>query len=203
MANTNPRVLCAQPPQALVGPDLEDPCSSSAGALAEPSQRPVRAPARTQERVTPGAALRTSSAVRHGALTPSAVTQTYERTLMGEQFDTGQLVGAIVAAVNECRTGDLASMEAMLVSQAMALQAIFTSLAVRAEQHNDHRLREGTLALALKAQAQGRATIQALADLKNPPRATFVQQANIAAGAQQVNNTLAAPPSLAMTAKTN
>ncbi|MDO8714252.1 MAG: hypothetical protein Q7K13_07230, partial [Polynucleobacter sp.] len=42
--------------------------------------------------------------------------------------------------------------------------------------------------LALKAQAQSRATITALVDLKNPRQATYVKQANIAHGAQQINN---------------
>ena len=44
------------------------------------------------------------------------------------------------------------------------------------------------MGLAFKAQAQSRATISALVDLKNPRQATFVKQANIAHGPQQVNN---------------
>jgi hypothetical protein len=44
--------------------------------------------------------------------------------------------------------------------------------------------------LALKAQGQCRATLETLAVLKNPPT-VFAKQANIAAGSQQVNNTLA------------
>ena len=44
------------------------------------------------------------------------------------------------------------------------------------------------MGLALKAQAQSRATISALVDLKFPRQATFVKQANIANGPQQVNN---------------
>ena len=42
--------------------------------------------------------------------------------------------------------------------------------------------------LALKAQAQSRATIQALIELKYPKQDTFVKQANIANGHQQINN---------------
>ena len=42
--------------------------------------------------------------------------------------------------------------------------------------------------MALKAQSQSRATIQALIELKYPKQATFVKQANIANGNQQVNN---------------
>ena len=40
----------------------------------------------------------------------------------------------------------------------------------------------------MKAQSQSRATISALVDLKYPRQATFVKQANIAKGPQQVNN---------------
>ena len=43
-------------------------------------------------------------------------------------------------------------------------------------------------ALALKAQAQCRATLEALAEIKNPRPVSFVKQANIANGPQQVNN---------------
>jgi hypothetical protein len=42
--------------------------------------------------------------------------------------------------------------------------------------------------LALKAQNQSRATLQALVQLKQPSQITFVKQANIAQGHQQVNN---------------
>jgi hypothetical protein len=52
---------------------------------------------------------------------------------------------------------------------------------------------ETHLALALKAQAQCRATLTALADIKNPRPVSFVQQANIANGPQQVNNGTAKP----------
>ena len=45
------------------------------------------------------------------------------------------------------------------------------------------------MTLALKAQAQSRATISALVDLKYPKQAaTFVKQANMTTGPQQVNN---------------
>lgn len=44
------------------------------------------------------------------------------------------------------------------------------------------------LRLALKAQAQSRATVEALAEVKNPRSVAFVKQANIAHGHQQVDN---------------
>jgi hypothetical protein len=47
--------------------------------------------------------------------------------------------------------------------------------------------------LALKAQSQCRATIETIAEMKNPKPIAFVQQANIAHGPQQVNNTANKP----------
>jgi hypothetical protein len=44
------------------------------------------------------------------------------------------------------------------------------------------------LSLKLKAQAQCRAPLEALAEIKNPRPVAFVKQANIAHGPQQVNN---------------
>ena len=51
------------------------------------------------------------------------------------------------------------------------------------------------IGLALKAQAQSRATIPALVDLKHPRPALFVKQANMTTGTQQVNNAYAGTPS--------
>ena len=76
----------------------------------------------------------------------------------------------------------------MLVSQANALQTIFTSLARRASSQESLPLFQAYMGLALKAQSQSRSTISALVDLKNPKQATFVGQANMTTGPQQVNN---------------
>ena len=75
-----------------------------------------------------------------------------------------------------------------MVSQATSLQSIFTDLARKAQAQTYLKHFETYLGLALKAQAQSRATITALVELKNPRHATFVKQANIAHGPQQVNN---------------
>jgi hypothetical protein len=48
--------------------------------------------------------------------------------------------------------------------------------------------------LALRVQSQRRATLEALSVIKNPPHPTFVKQANIAHGPQQVVNNGAAVP---------
>ena len=107
---------------------------------------------------------------------------------MGKEADMSVLIEKLRETFTEVKGGDLNTMEAMLVGQATALQTIFTSLARRAQEQSSQRKREAFLGLALKAQAQSRATISALVDLKYPRQATFVKQVNIAHGPQQVNN---------------
>ena len=130
------------------------------------------------------------------AVTPSfngaAVIQAYQGSIMGEDVDLKELIGQLRATSTEVKGGDLHSMKAMLVSQATALQTIFTSLSRRAQDQTSQRNLEAFLGLAMKAQSQSRATISALVDLKYPRQATFVKQANIANGPQQVNNGAAA-----------
>jgi hypothetical protein len=82
----------------------------------------------------------------------------------------------------------------MLFAQAQTLQSIFMNLARRAtsQQYMNHW--EAFLRMALKAQSQCRATLEALATIKNPP-VVFAQQANINQGGQQQVNNGAAPAS--------
>ncbi len=99
-----------------------------------------------------------------------------------------ELFKALRESSAQSKAGDLSHLEAMLISQATALQAIFTSFAKRAAHQQYQQHLEAYMGMALKAQAQSRATISALVDLKYPRQATFVKQANIANGPQQVNN---------------
>lgn len=126
------------------------------------------------------------------ALMPSmnggAVVHAYLRDVTGESADPDALIKNLRGTFTEVKDGNLQYMEAMLISQAAALQTIFTSLARRAKGQEELRNFETLLGLALKAQAQSRATITALVDMKNPRHSTFVSQANIANGPQQVNN---------------
>jgi urease beta subunit len=89
-------------------------------------------------------------------------------------------------AIND---GSLKDAEALLISQALALNTIFGELARRAALNmGEHLAATDTyLRLALKAQSQSRATLETLAAIKNPP-VVFAKQANIAHGHQQVNN---------------
>ncbi len=85
--------------------------------------------------------------------------------------------------------GDLKHAEAMLVSQAHSLDAIFHQLAWRANEQKQLKQYETTFKLALKAQSQCARTLEVLAKIKNPP-IVYAKQANIANGPQQVNNSI-------------
>lgn len=91
----------------------------------------------------------------------------------------------IAAAAERVNPGDLGHLEGLLTAHAVALNAMFVSLARRADvtrrlDHEGHYLK-----LAFKAQSQCRATVEQLAEMKTP--AIFTRQANITAQ-QVVNN---------------
>ena len=122
------------------------------------------------------------------SLNAAVVISTYQSDLMGKNMDMDAMLEHLSGTFAGVKGGDLHHLEAMLIGQASALQSIFTNLAMRANSQNHVPHYQTFLGLALKAQAQSRATISALVDLKYPRQATFVKQANIANGPQQVNN---------------
>ena len=121
-------------------------------------------------------------------LQAAAVMQGFQKNVMGGDVALEALFNGIIETTKQVKDDDLHRLESMLVSQATSLQSIFTDLARKAQAQTYLKHFETYLGLALKAQAQSRATITALGELKNPPHATFVKQANIAHGPQQVNN---------------
>ena len=129
-----------------------------------------------------------SRAALQPCINSASVIEAYQVNLMGKDVDLGELVAGLSESCKSVKDGDLSTVEAMLIAQATALQTIFSSLARRAATQEHMRQYETFMGLALKAQAQSRATITALVDLKYPRQATFVKQANIAHGPQQVNN---------------
>ena len=84
--------------------------------------------------------------------------------------------------------GDMQPIEAMLIGQAQALQTMFVYLGKQAVEKTSLPQYMAFMNMAFKAQSQSRATIQALTEIKYPKQATFVKQANISNGHQQVNN---------------
>lgn len=104
--------------------------------------------------------------------------------------DCIETMQADIKAVNG---GNLDKLEGMLTAQAGALNVMFNTFAKRAIHADVMPRLETYFRLALKAQAQCRATVEAIAEIKYPKSATFIRQANIAQQ-QQVNNDGTFPP---------
>ena len=107
---------------------------------------------------------------------------------LGDDFSFQSTMQVLDRTIQQIQLGDLSKIEEMYISQAVALEAMFASLARRAKAQDKLLQSEAHMRLALKAQNQSRATLQALVQLKQPSQTTFVKQANIAQGHQQVNN---------------
>jgi hypothetical protein len=151
--------------------------------------KPVTKPA--SKKVAPSAKPETRNAFAH-EIVLSPTTQNAAGIhawgkFAGEQ-DLGELITGLKEQVRQVQDGNMGRVEAMLYGQAMTLQTIFTSLARKAVAQEYLKQFQANLSLALKAQAQCRATLEALAEIKNPRPVSFVKQANIANGPQQVNN---------------
>ena len=113
-------------------------------------------------------------------------------TVLGKQ-DVSDLAGELRKSGDAVVKGDTASIERMLMAQAHALDSLFATLSRRAGAQTLLAQFETHLKLALRAQSQCRATLETLAEIKNPPPIAFVRQANITNGPQQINNGEAAP----------
>ena len=104
----------------------------------------------------------------------------------GDKLEVTDLMGELRKAAEEVAGGNMGRVESMLAHQALTLDAIFNDLAQRSRKQDTFKGIEVLLRLALKAQAQSRSTVEAIALLKNPM--PYIKQANIANGPQQVNN---------------
>jgi hypothetical protein len=116
------------------------------------------------------------------------VIDTDKRQLSKDLIDLQYTQAMLEKSIDELKQGSLADVEAMLYSQAYALNVIFATLMTRANRQEYMPPTQALMSLAFKAQNQSRATLQALIQLKQPNQTTFVKQANIAQGHQQVNN---------------
>lgn len=111
---------------------------------------------------------------------------------LADEIDTPTMLAILRDQATAVQSGDLSHAEAMLINQASSLQALFVRLSERAMEQTHMPNLEGFMRLALRAQSQCRATLEALATIKNPP-IVYAKQANFAAGHQQVNNGIPAP----------
>jgi hypothetical protein len=127
--------------------------------------------------------------------TQAAVTiQKYTAGGEGSELDLILLTEGLQNEIAEVNGGDLRKMEALLVTQAFALNAVFGHLIRLGMPVDGQRLNSCDLFLrmALRAQSASRATVEALTALKNPP-VIYARQANLTTGAQQINNAFAEP----------
>lgn len=115
---------------------------------------------------------------------------------LGEGLDTPALLATLHEQAEAANSGDLSRAEAMLMNQATALQSLFARLAERGMGCDAVVAFECNMRMALRAQSQCRATLETLANIKNPPT-VFARQANIAHAPQQVNNGVPVPVSRA------
>ena len=118
-----------------------------------------------------------------GLMNSTEIILTYNPT---EQLDGTETLLSLSRKIDSLSKGKTWEMEQMLVSQAVALDAIFTRLSLRAHGNFGEYIKAGEtyLRLALKAQSQCRATLESLAEIKNPR--PYIQ--NNRAEYQQVNN---------------
>jgi len=91
------------------------------------------------------------------------------------------------AQISRVQKGDLGRMEETLANQAIVLDNLFNSLAVKALQAPGLDMQVTVLKLALQSQRQCCLTVEALSAFKKPAAVTVVRQTNIGK-AVQVNN---------------
>lgn len=160
------------------------------GALesAPPSQRLARKVVPCAEGVTrEESALNFANLMISPEMASFRVITNRERQELIEQLDTPALIEALREQTQAVHKGDMRAAEAMLMNQATALQSLFVRLAETGLQASLLRQQETALRLALKAQSQCRATLETLANIKNPP-VVYAKQANVTTGPQQINN---------------
>ena len=117
----------------------------------------------------------------------AAITETFGKDLFPD-VDVMAIADNLDVSMKYVNIGKLDELEEMLVGQAKALQVMFATLARRANAQQYLKQYSTYMNLALKTQAQSRATIQAVVELKYPRQVVVTQQANFSAGHQQVNN---------------
>ena len=121
--------------------------------------------------------------------------QTIQR-FEGNLLDITHLAEELRLQTASIKAGDMGRLEAMLGAQAHTLDALFSHMTARTHINicgGNLDAANTYMKLGLKAQAQTVRTIEALTELKNPRTVSFIGQANIASGHQQVNNSMVAP----------
>lgn len=122
------------------------------------------------------------------SLLAAKVIDSDKKQLSKDLIDLQYAQAMLEKGISEIQRGNLEEIEGMLFSQAYALNVIFATLMTRANRQEYMPSTQALMTLAFKAQNQSRATLNELIQLKNPSQTTFVKQANISGGHQQINN---------------
>ena len=146
--------------------------------------KPTKRPTKQEQNITsnpnePSQKKLNAIAVNHPAFMSALVSEKYGQKIMPELdlYDVMEELKHDMKAVNN---GDLKELENMLLGQAKALQTMFVTLARMSTTQEYLKHHNAYATLALKSQAQSRATIQALIELKYPRQVVVTHQ--------QVNN---------------
>lgn len=169
------------------GPQSEEGPSQAAKAVRGPNTLVNK----LKPKETPAEA--TAEMAVSGLVSNAVTAAQFSKFLFGD-VDLTECVVKLYATVERVHQGDLREPEALLTAQAVTLNTMFSHLANLAARTKWDEKLDRYLRLAVKAQAQCRATLETLAEIKNPTT-VFARQANIAHGPQQVNNNVVPPPS--------
>ena len=127
-------------------------------------------------------------AIARGTYQAAHVAEVFGRRVFAET-PLGDVAAAVSREADAVVAGDLTGVERMLSGQIIALHALFTDAAMRAQANMGTNAEpvERYMRIALKAQAQCARTAEVLANLRAGPT-IFARQANVTTGPQQVNN---------------
>lgn len=125
-------------------------------------------------------------------LRPSVQSALTVRDFSGDlkSLDINAVVEEISGHVHAAKNGDLSRQECILAAQVQTLDQLFNMMSrMAAKNMNAGYLHatESYMRMAMKAQFQCRATVETLAEIKNPSSPTFVRQQNVGQNVQ-VNN---------------
>jgi hypothetical protein len=109
-------------------------------------------------------------------LANTQTTRVFAKATTGD-LDVTEAFAVMGEKASAVQAGNLAGLEDTLTSQAVTLNAIFNEMARRSALNMGEYINaaEIYLRLGLKAQAQCRATIQTLSEMKNPQPVAFVK----------------------------
>ena len=99
-------------------------------------------------------------------------------------MDVPTLLETLRAHTKAVKDGNADALEASLVGQSEALQALFVRLTELAMQQDRVSNLSALMKLALRAQSQCRSTVETISQIKKP---SVVYQANFTTGTQQIN----------------